>query len=352
MTLKIIVTILLLAGIKWLYSSLPKHEETPEAPIDQAWWDGLSEEWKSILRINYYFNQHQVDFYKAQNDYLNRLRETEDADYTEWNTSLHQLNEKQQFMLSYTDLYKRVLKTFPDNLSDSFDLGNLHKLERIYMVSGPGDLRPLKKFPQLKVLIINYCGLDHTKAISDLELDLEPLRQLKQLEYLHCSTPTLKSLEPIKGLTHLIQLNCENSYVTSLAPIKNLHQLESLSFGSPVKNAGVITRLSHLKALYITGCQKIPDLSSLKKLTKLSIIENELALVNASYRVTDLDFLKNLTSLEFLDFDLTSYRGSLEKLKNLSKLKAITLPRVSTASMTAFKQDHPNCTIINAYEFE
>lgn len=352
MTLKIFAAILLLATFKWLYSSFLKPKEVPETPIDQAWWDGLSEEWQTILRINQYFKQQEVDFYQVQNDYLNRLNGSEDADYTELNTSLRLLNEKKTFLLSYSDLYARVRKRLGVSASDSIDLGSLHELDRLYMVSGPGDLTPLKKLPNLKVLVANYCGIKHGTPFSEQVLDLEPLRQLKQLEHLHCVSPALKSVEPLKGLTNLVYLNCDNSHVTSLAPLKNLRNLEHLSFGSTVENAAVVARLSNLKTLHITGCKQIPDLSGLKKLKALSIVENELAIVNRNYRMTHIDFLKNLSALEFLDIELTSYRGTLDNLKNLTQLKAITLSRVSTLEVLAFKQNHPDCAIINAYEFE
>jgi hypothetical protein len=60
---------------------------------------------------------------------------------------------------------------------------------------------------------------------------------------------------------------------------------------------------------------------------------------------------KNLRALEFLDFNLTSYKGDLEPLNNLAQLKAVTLPRVSTANMMAFKPAHPGCVVVNEYAF-
>jgi len=351
LTIKILAAILLLAGFRWLYSSFLKPGDIPEAPIDKIWWDALSEEWKTILRFNQYCNQHQVDFYKVQKDYINRLNGAAEEKTTELNTPLRQLNESKKFLLSYADMYARILKDHPAPDSEGIDLGSLHRLEKIYMVSGPGDLTPLKKFPNLKVLIINYCGLDPSISLSEQVLDLEPLRKLNQLSDLHCSSPTLKSLEPIKNLSKLVYLNCSNSEVSSLAPLKKLQNLEYLAFGSKVKNATVVTRLKNLKSLHIDGCKLIPDLSKLKKITQLSIVEHEMAIVDGAYRMNDLDFLKNLAALEFLDLELTSYRGTLEKLKNHAHLKAVTLPRVSTPEMLAFKRDHRDCIIINAYEW-
>lgn len=352
MAIKILIAaLLLLAGFKWMFPLLSKQEATPETPIDQAWWDGLSEEWQTILRINQYFQRHEVDFYRVQADYLNRLQGPGEAAYTELNTSLRELNAKRKFLLSYRDLYARVHKAHPDDAADSIDLGSLPQLERVYMVSGPGDLAPLKKFPKLKVLIANYCGINHALPIDRQVLDLEPLRHLSHLEQLHCSSPALKSLEPIKDLVNLVYLDCENSDVRSLAPLKKLQRLEHLSFGDRVTAADAIRHLSQLKTLHISGCKQIPDLSKLTQLQQLCVVEHELALVDGRYRMKDLGVLKHLVSLEFLDFELSSYRGSLDQLQGLQQLKAVTLPRVSTADMLAFKQAHAGCVILNAHEW-
>ncbi|MBL7828907.1 MAG: hypothetical protein JNJ57_19890 [Saprospiraceae bacterium] len=352
MTIKILFALfLLLACAAWLYCSPSKRESLPEKPIDQVWWDALSEEWKTILRINQYFYRNRVDFYQIQQEYLNRMNGPEDANHTALNTSLRDLNEKQKFLLSYNDMYARVRKKFPSDSADTIDLGSLHLIDKIYMVSGPGDLTPLKKFAKLKVLVANYCGINHSVPHDEQVLNLEPLRKLSQLEHLHCVSPALKSLEPLKDLTNLTYLDCENSDVTTLAPLKNLHRLERLFFGSKVENASVIARLTNLKTLHIAGCKEIPDLSTLQKLQELCLIENELALVNSRYRISELGFLKNLSALEFLDFDLTSYRGNLADLNKLTRLKAVTLPRVPTSDMQAFKQAHPGCVVINEYEW-
>ncbi|MBL7809108.1 MAG: hypothetical protein JNN28_14910, partial [Saprospiraceae bacterium] len=342
---------LLLLGLKWLYNSFPQQEELPEQPIDQAWWNGLSQEWQNILRINQYFHRHQVDFYAVQQAYIQRMKEEDDPAESELNTPLREWLQKQTYLLSYQDMYARVRKDYPDPESDSIDLNSLSQLDRIYMVSGPGDLSPLKKFPKLKMLVINYCGINHSLPMDQQVINLEPLRKLTQLEQLYCVSPALKSLEPIKGLSRLTILHCQNSDVHSLEPVKNLSQLENLAFGAKVKNASVLERLHNLKTLHIDGCKQIPDLSRLKNLQQLSIVENELALVNSSFRINNLDFLQNLSSLEVLDMELTSYRGSLERLKNLLQLKAVTLPRVSTADMRAFKQEHEGCRILNEYEW-
>jgi hypothetical protein len=352
MNFKLLVFIMLIAGLKIFFSLVSTPGYPAETPIDQEWWDGLSEEWKTILLINQNFQKQNVDIFTLQNDYINRLNTAGEADYSPMNQSLQELHEAKRFSLSYSDMYARAIRTNYLIQNDSIDLPTLANLETLYMVNGPGDLTPLKKFPHLKVLIINYCGGDSNVPMAEQLLDVEPLKYLTELKVLHCSSIALKSLTPIKDLVNLEELNCDNSSVTSLAPLKNLTGLKRLSFGANVTNAGAISHLKNLEELYMSGCKQLPNLSKLKKLQKLCISESELAIVDSHYRITNIGFLKDLTKLEFLDLQYTSYKGNLDALYGLKNLKAITLPPVSSSDMQAFKKTNESCVIINSFQFD
>jgi len=352
MTLKIIVLILLSTGFNLLYPTSVKNTIPAETPIDKAWWDGLSEDWKTILLINQNFSKQRSDIYTLQNEYINRLNSENEDDYSEMNKSLHDLNEMMKFSLGYPDLYARAIKYKFVVANDSINLATLKDLDRIYMVNGPGDLTPLKKFTNLKVLILNDCGIDNAVPIKNQLLDLEPLRYLKKLQVLHCSSNALQSIEPISELVELQELRLDNSSVTDLSPLKNMVNLERLSVGSKVDTAPVIAGLVSLKALYLKGCRQIPDLSQLVKLKRLAVEENDLAVIDGSYRIKSIDFLKPLTNIEYLDLDNTSYKGDLALLDSFQNLKVITLPPVNSAARVEFKKHHNNCVIINASLYE
>lgn len=136
MTLKIIVFVLLLAGFKWLYPAASSNVMA-EAPIDKAWWDALSEEWKSILLMNQNFSKKGSDIYTIQEEYINRMQSENEADYSEMNTSLHILFEKKKFGLGYPDFYARALRTKHVVKNEHIDLSTLGELNKIYMVNGP-----------------------------------------------------------------------------------------------------------------------------------------------------------------------------------------------------------------------
>ena len=352
MALKTIIFIMLSAVLKLICGPFSKSDQIATTPIDKTWWNNLNDEWKTIFLINQSFSKHGINIFAIQNEYINRLNSAGEEAYSELNRSLHDLNEEKRFGLGYTDFYARVLRKNPLIKDDSIDLSTLADLDTLYMVNGPGDLTPLKKIPGLKVLVINYCGIDNNLPLNKQVLDLEPLRYLKQLEVLHCSSVALKSLEPIKDLVNLRELYCDNSSVISLDPLKNLVNLKKLSFGSKVNNASIVSRLENLEELYTNGCKQIPDLARLQKLRSLCISEDELAIVKADYRITDLGFLKNLKTLEYLDLKHTSYRNDLNALSGLQNLKAITLPSVGRSEMTTFKKIHKNCLVLNSFEFE
>jgi Leucine-rich repeat (LRR) protein len=342
--------IMLPAALKIFCNSLTKQDPPPPVAITADWWAGLSEEWKTILIINQSFQKQGITIYAMQEEYLNRSNTSGEA-YSEMNCSLTDLMDKRRFKTGYAALYERAIRNNKLIRTDSIDLRTLGDLDTIYLVNGPDDLTPLTRFPQLKVLIINYCGITTEPVPGKRTVNLEPLKYLNKLTVLHCYSSGVASLDPIRNLVSLEELICDNTRITTLAPLKKLGNLKRLSVGSKGINASDIAQLANLEELYIHGCEKLPDLSRLKKLKKLAISEGELSLVRAGYRITDIGFLKHLPALEFLDLERTSYRGNLAALHGLQNLKAVSLPRVSTSEMKAFREIHKKCTVINAYLF-
>jgi hypothetical protein len=234
--------------------------------------------------------------------------------------------------------------------SDSINLQTLESLDTLYLVNGPSDLSPLRKFKHLKVLILNFCGTGNTT--NSQPLNLEPLRHLQELKILHCASNRISSLYPLRNLLNLEELKLDNSNLTGLGALKNLVNLRKLSVGLKNGHANIVSHLSQLEELSIDGCVRIPNLSRLKKLRALSIAENELAIVQAAYRTKDISFLKSLSALEFLDLGMTSYTGGLSVLYELPNLRAVTLPSVSSTEVALLQTVRKDCIVINAFQFE
>ena len=352
MTPKLIFPALILIGIAILYSALFSVASPPDKTVDQEWWDGLSKEWQTILLINQNLSRQGLSIDTIQKEYINRLNIKGDAEISALNKSLHDLNEEEKFGLSYQDLYARAIRKNHLVHQDNIELETLAKLETLYMVNGPADLSPLSRLPHLRVLIINYCGIGFNVPIKEQHIDLEPIRNLSELRILQCASTPLTSLDPLHNLQNLEELTCDNTGVTSLSALKKLTKLRKLSIGSRITDLREITDLRNLEELYIKGCKPITNFSGLKKLKKLSLSENEYALVKPSYRFSSLSFLKDLQNLEFLDLSQTSYHGSLVPLQDLRHLIAVSLPPVSAGEAESFKTRSENCRIINAYAFQ
>lgn len=328
-----------------------KNRAGRKSTIDQSWWDGLPAEWQSILLVNQQFQKNGIDVFVLQEDYINRLNAPGEPGRSAINISLYALNHDRQFSLGYQDLFERATRKKILIPTDTIDLESLAQLTTVYMVNGPADLTPLERLPQLKVLVINFCGIDNSSSPGRRVLNLEPLQSCKELRVFHCAATGTNSLKGIGNLINLQELDCSNSDVTTLSPIRKMVELKKLIIGSKILNAKMVAKFENLEELELDGCKDLPVLKGLKKLKKLCIAENELAIVDASYRLNSLGFLHGLAQLEYLDLQHTSYRGSLAELDQLPNLKAVSLPRVSSSYLAAFKRKHPNCVILNEYEW-
>jgi len=352
MVLKLVLIISLLLVCSWLWSCSRPNEKNTTVVIDSAWWNGLSDEWKSILVINQNFSKQGVDIFKIQSEYINRQNKVNEFK-DEGNTSLYELNKLNLFNIGCDYLYRRALRIGWMKECLPIDLNTLGDLDTIYMVNGPGELTPLKAFKHLKVLILNYCGIDNSISYKDQNLDLSPLSSMKELKVLHCCSDALKTLDPIKGLTGLEVLRFDESRVKRLSALKKLKNLKYLSFGSGIEKGNVVSKLVNLEELYIDGCKKLPNLRRLARLKKLCVSEGEMVVVNSSYRINKLSFLENLTQLEYLDINRTSYSGSSKEFEQLSKLKAVTFPSsMYNDDVQDFIKRNKAIKVLNAYEFE
>ena len=63
MTIKTLLLLAFMIGFKFLYSSFVKSDETTEGPINEMWWNELSDEWKTIFIINQNFQKQNVGIF-------------------------------------------------------------------------------------------------------------------------------------------------------------------------------------------------------------------------------------------------------------------------------------------------
>lgn len=73
MIVKTILLVTMLAGCIFIGKTFGKNSIALETPIDKAWYDSLSEEWKTILLINQNFRRQRSDIATLHKDCINRL---------------------------------------------------------------------------------------------------------------------------------------------------------------------------------------------------------------------------------------------------------------------------------------
>lgn len=166
----------------------------------KAWWDGLSETWKSELKPK------EIDTY-----YLHELTQGEEV-------TISSLSITSLAPLSLFNNLKRVSlnKVRVNNLNDLF----IHKnLMEVTCTNGPLQ-------------------------------NLEGITQLKKLEILNISNTAVEDLKDLDGLTSLKSLTCSGVGIKNLKGVEDLYQLESIDFSN--------TRVWKLQRLY--GMNKLRKL--------------------------------------------------------------------------------------------
>jgi Leucine-rich repeat (LRR) protein len=173
-------------------------------------------------------------------------------------------------------------------------------------------------------------------------IDLNPLKNLQNLQKLNLEAIQVSDIKPLRGLRNLQELSISGSKVTDLGPLKKLMNLQKLEVsGSEVSNLEPIKRFTKLQVLALK-CTEVSNLAPIKELknlqridlsgSRVSDLEPIKGLANLKNlelfdtRISDLEPIKGLTNLEILDLNYTSV-SSIEPLKSLVNLKSIDICR-------------------------
>jgi internalin A len=106
----------------------------------------------------------------------------------------------------------RVINVSNSEVSDLNPLKNLANLQLLYCSSTQvSDLNPLK----------NHANLQQLDCSSTQVSDLNPLKNLANLQLLDCSSTQVSDLNPLKNLANLLHLDCRSTQVSDLNPLKN-----------------------------------------------------------------------------------------------------------------------------------
>lgn len=169
----------------------------------------------------------------------------------------------------------------------------------------------LKDIDNLKSLYLDFRDLENLETVGELHqlnvlilsetkrknISLEPISNLKQLEYLHISGYT-RDIERISELTELKELVLRSITVEDLDFLKQLSKLSKLRF--------LLGGTQNFKALIA-----IPELAYLE-LWQVRMLE-------------DIEFISQLENLEYLKLDSLRNVKSLPQFEHNSKLSKIIM---------------------------
>ncbi len=162
---------------------------------------------------------------------------------------------------------------------------NLAKAVRTALKLGPNAritdtaLETLTRLVARNKKIKNLTGLEHAKALKELDLDqneitnVGPLRGLKQLEWLLIGGGGNKigntGVRHLSDLIRLRGLSLWESDIGNITPLAKLTKLESLWLDyNEIRDISALSKLVNLRTLHLRD-NKIRDVSPLAKLTKL-----------------------------------------------------------------------------------
>ena len=104
-------------------------------------------------------------------------------------------------------------------------------------------------------------------------VDVAPLADLKQLEFLNLNGNLISDLKPLAGLTKLTVLGLTDNRISDPTPIAGLTELRDLRLnGNRISDLNALARLTKMVLLQLDGNQ-ITDLSALESLKKTRFIE-------------------------------------------------------------------------------
>lgn len=243
-------------------------------------------------------------------------------------------------------------------VSDLEALSNLHKLQTIYLDStGVSNLQPLSGLEDLESVYCDNTGIKASKANKFMAENPNTLvvyesvalanwwegltqewknvfRQLQEMdempskEQLHqiaqstsidiSANQRITSLDPLRMLRHLQTLDCSSTAISDLWPLSDLIDLHSLNCANTiVSDCEGLRDLMNLEHLNISNTQigDIKSLSRLKNLRELNIAQTSVSAINV--------FESNILDIIYADNS-----------------------QVGLSEVKAFKKDNPECIIV------
>lgn len=159
---------------------------------------------------------------------------------------------------------------------------------------------------------------------------LNDLKHLTGLEYLDASQLDLKSIKGIESLKNLRVLYLQRNRLSDLTSLKKLTRLEVLSLNGNLLTSSSLTSLASLtkmKELYLRE-NRLKDITALSKLKQLEILEL------GENSISKADAVKDLVNLRVLSLDNNKIT-EVKALSGLTGLKELYLQRNDISSISS-----------------
>ena len=184
-------------------------------------------------------------------------------------------------------------------------------------------------------------GIEHCSNLTFLSVglekivDLKPLSSLIRLEFLDVEqNRTIEDISPIYSLTSLKTLILFSDPIKDISGLSNLINLKELDLNwTPISDISSLTNLVNLEILFLAGVtinSSFITLEPLRNLTKLK----QLTLYDRS--ITDITPLQNLTELNYLALSYNSLTN-ISALSRMNKLLRLEIDLNNINDMSGIK---------------
>lgn len=218
-------------------------------------------------------------------------------------------------------------------LVEHIDLINKHKLEKVLIISN--SIEFIKSCPSLKYIQISpsvprdefdYSPLYEMPEIKSLNCRMSygenqtiDYSKINGLEDIHITNNYQINFENIGTLKSLAITDYLEKDISKLYTSKKLDTL--LIFTSKIKNIKGIDNSSSMQCLYLINNRSLEDISELEKVNKTL---RALTIENSS-KLTNFEVLSKLTNIEYLKITGSNKIPNMEFIKELKNLKTLIL---------------------------
>lgn len=270
-----------------------------------------------------------------------------------YTTKLHENEENIRWWNLLPTEWKKVLGT-RGVVSDSISFSSIVALNEKYFVQKPQGTNVatanqdelsflnLEQDSLLYLASLNYDTIWLSDSINPGQKEslFNALKQILETKDLNISGNThLFTLEPLNRLGNLRMLNISNTEILDILPVRNLTKLHDFNCSNTAINS--LDALNYSASLTVLDISNTPiyDINPLRNLEKLQFLDISntrvesidpllgMKLVDLKMRrtlVTDLKPLASLASLKYLNIDDNVQLTSLNDLKYLHELRALS----------------------------